>query len=138
MKKTIVLLTSAICLLTSCKTTKYVYVPEVHTDTLFITKQQRDSIWLHDSVFVKEYTKGDTVFMLHDKWHTKYIESIKHDSIYIATHDTIPKPYPVEVKVKKPLSWWQKTRMRLGELLLGIVGVLCAIGIIKLKTKIWP
>jgi hypothetical protein len=46
-------------MLSGCTTTKYVQVPVVHNDTTIVTKHQRDSIWLHDSTYIKE--KGDTV-----------------------------------------------------------------------------
>lgn len=126
------------CLLGGCKSVKYIPVPEHHTDTLYINKVERDSIWLHDSVHVVEKQVGDTIYMLHDRWHTKYVESIKHDTIYQSKTDSIDVPYPIEVKVEKPLSWWQKTRLRLGELLLGIIGVFGIIGIIKLKKIFMP
>lgn len=103
--------------LSGCKTrTVVMTVPEVRTDTLIITKSQRDSIWLHDSVYVSEKTENDTVFLEVKKWHTKYIETRTRDTIYIATHDTIPQPYPVEVikEVERDLSWWQKTKMWVG------------------------
>lgn len=134
----IAILMACILIFGSCKSVKYVRVPEVHTDTLFITKQQRDSIWLHDSVFVKEYTKGDTVYLMHDRWHTKYVESIKFDSIYISKCDTIAEPYPVEVKVEKQLTKWQRLRMRLGDVMLGLVGLLFVYGIFKLKRFFMP
>ena len=108
-----VLILFFITLLTSCKT-RTVVVETVRIDTTYITKQQRDSIWLHDSIFMHEYQKGDTVFMLRDRWHTKYIESIKHDTTYIAKTDSVPVPYPVEVKVPRELSWWQKTLQHTG------------------------
>lgn len=106
-----------VLVLSGCKTrTVVVTVPEVRTDTLIITKSQRDSIWLHDSIHVSEKTENDTVFLEVKKWHTKYIETRTRDTIYIATHDTIPHPYPVEVikEVERDLSWWQKTKMWVG------------------------
>lgn len=106
-----------VLVLSGCKTrTVVVTVPEVRTDTLIITKSQRDSIWLHDSVHVSEKTENDTVWLEVKKWHTKYIETRTRDTIYIATHDTIPHPYPVEVikEVEKELTWWQKTKMWVG------------------------
>ena len=39
-----------IMLMTGCTTTKYVTVPEIHHDTVRITKEQRDSIFLRDSI----------------------------------------------------------------------------------------
>ena len=109
-------------LLSSCSTTKVVEVEKVKTDTTYITKCQRDSVWLHDSIQVTE--KGDTVRI--EKWHTKYIEKQVHDTTYVATHDTIPAPYPETEYVEKELSWWQRVRLWLGNAvllaLLGVVG----------------
>lgn len=106
-----------VLVLSGCKTrTVVVTVPEVRTDTLIITKSQRDSIWMYDSVYVSEKQEGDTVWVELSKWHTKYIETRTRDTIYIATRDTIPHPYPVEVikEVERDLSWWQKTKMWVG------------------------
>lgn len=121
-----------IAMLTSCKT-RTVVVETVRTDTTYISKQQRDSIWLHDSIFMHEYQSGDTVFMLRDRWHTKYIESIKHDTNYIAKTDSVPVPYPVEVKVPRELTWWQKTLQRTG----GIALILLLVWIGRIALKIY-
>jgi hypothetical protein len=86
-------------LLGSCTTTKYVEVPVVHNDTTIITKHQRDSIWVRDSVMVSE--KGDTIRI--EKWHTKYVEKQVHDTTYIAKVDTIREVFTNEVE--KPLTW---------------------------------
>lgn len=113
-----------LALLASCRQVEYVTVEKARTDTTYITKWQKDSVWLHDSIHIKE--RGDTVLV--EKWHTKYVESIKHDTTYIATHDTIPQPYPIETikMVEKDLNWWQRLRMWLGNMvllaLLGVVG----------------
>ena len=114
----------AISLLASCRQIEYVTVEKARIDTTYITKWQRDSIWLHDSIHVKE--KGDTVLV--EKWHTKYVESIKHDTTYIATHDTIPDPFPVETikEVPAELSWWQRLRLWIGNI--GLVAMLGAVG----------
>lgn len=101
-----------------CTTTRYVPVIEHRTDTVQITKQQRDSIWLHDSIYMHEYIQGDTTFILRDRWHTKYIESISHDTTYISKRDTIPQPYPVEVEVERQLTWWQKFRLSMANVIL--------------------
>ena len=105
----------------SCTTTKYVTVPEYHTDTLIVNKVQKDSIWVHDSVSVRE--KGDTVWI--EKWHTKYAMKEVHDTTYIHKTDSMPMPYPVETikEVEKPLKWWQETLMWAGVLLFGFLGV---------------
>lgn len=115
-----VVLIMLVLLFAGCKT-RTVIVETVRTDTTYITKHQRDSIWLHDSIYMHEYQKGDTVFMLRDRWHTQYVEKQVHDTTYIASHDTIPKPYPVEVKVPRELNWWQKALQRTGGIALGLL-----------------
>ena len=103
-----------VIVLSGCTTEKIVTVEKVRTDTTTVTKWQRDSVWLHDSVFVKE--KGDSVLV--EKWHTKFIEKVTHDTLYQATHDTIPQPYPVEKEVSAKLSWWQSLRIWIGNIFL--------------------
>ena len=117
-------------LLVGCKTKeKVVTVEKVRNDTTYITKHQRDSVWLHDSIHVTE--KGDTIRI--ERWHTKYVERATHDTLYQATHDTIPQPYPVEKLVERELSWWQQTRMHLGEALLALAGIAVAVFVIRRK-----
>ena len=125
-------------LLSGCTTTKYITVPVSHTDTLIITKQQRDSIYLKDSTHVSEQQRGDTIILKITKFLTKYHDREVHDTLYQSKTDTVPMPYPVPEYVEKQLSWWQKTRLRMGEILMGLIGLIAIIGLIKLKTKIWP
>lgn len=98
----------------ACKSVKYVPVETIKYDSIYITQHQRDSIYLHDSIFHKE--KGDTILI--EKWHTKYIEKQVHDTLIQVERDTISQPYPYEVEVPARLSWWQKTRMHVGEVTL--------------------
>jgi hypothetical protein len=112
-----------------CKQVEYVTVEKVRNDTTFITKLVKDSVWLHDSVLVRE--KGDTVRI--EKWHTKYIEKVRVDTSYVATHDTIPQPYPVIKEVEKDLNWWQRLRLWIGNIgLLAILGAAVYFGV-----KLW-
>lgn len=90
-------------LLTGCTTTRYVEVEKVHHDSIYVTKFQKDSVWLHDSVWVERF--GDTVRI--DRWHTKYIEKQIHDTTYVAKRDSIPVPYEVIKEVPKKLNWLQ-------------------------------
>ena len=121
----------ALCvILTACTTTKYVTVPEYHTDTLIQTSVQRDSIYMHDSVWVNQYQKGDTIFVESGKWLTKYIERIKTDTIYQSRTDSVGVPYPVEVQVPRQLTWWQRTRMYAGNVLLVLLSGIVIYGAI--------
>ena len=113
-----------LALLASCRQVEYVTVEKVRTDTTYITKWQKDSVWLHDSIHIKE--RGDTVMI--ERWHTQWRDRLRVDTIYQATHDTIPQPYPVEVikEVPAELSWWQRLRLWIGNIglmaILGVVG----------------
>ena len=125
-----------VLLASACTTTKYVEVPVTHTDTLYVSKDKRDSIWLHDSIYLHEWQKGDTIMVDRVVYHTKIHETLRTDTVYQHRVDTIAKPYPVEVKVEKQMSWWQKLRIHAGEALLVLLAVACAIGIIKLVAII--
>ena len=109
-----------------CTKTEYVTVEKTRTDTTYITKHQRDSIWLHDSVMVSE--KGDTIRI--EKWHTKYVSKEVHDTLYLATHDTIPQPYPVTQYVEKPLS-----KIERALIIIGCLAIMALLVFIVLKIK---
>ena len=78
--------------LASCRTQERV-VEVVKTDTLIIKDVQRDSGYVerekHDSIYIHQ--KGDTVLI--EKWHTewrdRWRDREKHDTLYVAKHDTI-------------------------------------------------
>lgn len=109
--------------LCGCKTKeRVVVVTEQHTDTTYITKHQRDSVWLHDSISIRE--KGDTVWM--ERWHTKYIEKTATDTLYRSKTDSIPVPYPVE----KQLTRWQQIKVGYGGWAMGILAGLIAVFIL--------
>lgn len=90
----------------SCRTVKYVPVETVKIDTTYINKLQRDSIYMLDSVYVKE--KGDTVLI--EKYKYLYRDKLVRDTMYISKADSIQVPYPVE----KELTRWQQFRMDFG------------------------
>lgn len=136
MKKKSFFLLAILPLFFGCKTrTVLMTVPKVSTDTVIISKLQRDSIWLHDSVHVSEKTEGDTVWLEVTKWHTKYVEKVVRDTTYIATHDTIPMPYPVEVikEVEKELNWRERIQMGVGEFAMWLLLTGAALFIFKIS-----
>lgn len=107
---------------TGCKTTTYVPVVEHHTDTLRVVQHHRDSIYLHDSTFVREFVQGDTVRIITEMWHTKYRDRLKTDTLYRSRTDSVPVPYPVIKEVKKPLTMIEKGLMGTG--IGSLVGIL--------------
>ena len=100
----------------SCKTTKVVTVDRVTHDTTFVAREHRDSIYLHDSVFVKEWQKGDTVFITTMQWKDRWRERIVKDTLRVVKVDSIPVPYPVVKEVEKKMTKTQKGLMWTGGL----------------------
>ena len=108
-----------ILLTTACTTTKYITVDRVRTDTTYIHQQQRDSIYVHDSVAVSSL--DDTLRI--ERWHTRYVERTATDTIYKTKTDSVPVPYPKTEYVERTLTWWQQTRIHAGEALLALLGI---------------
>lgn len=113
----------SVVLLIGCKTTKYVPVPSVSVDSVYVDRFHRDSVYLHDSVFVNRWTQGDTVFV--DKVITKYKykDRWRYDTVAVVRTDSVQVPYPVE----KDLGWWEKTRLYSFPVLVAMVTVLAFI-----------
>lgn len=113
---------AAALLIMCCSCTRTVYVPQtsIQRDSIYLTQYKRDSIYMRDSIF--QWLKADTMYIY--KWHTKYIERLSTDTLYIERNDTIREPYPVE----KPLTYWQKSFMSIGKVSLGVwFGILIAL-----------
>ena len=110
-------------LLSGCTTTKYVPVPEYHTDTLRQVTVRHDSVMVHDSIHITE--KGDTVRI--ERWHTQYRDRIIRDTIYQSKRDSIPYPVEVTKEVPAKLTWWQQTRLHLANILLWLLALLAVI-----------
>lgn len=103
----------------SCRSVKYVPYETIKHDSIYITNHQKDSVYIHDSIFQKE--KGDTLIL--EKWHTKYVEKQVHDTSFVERWDSIYVPYPVE----RELSTWEKRYISLGKVSLGLyIGLVVA------------
>ena len=96
-----------ISLIVGCTTTKYVPVPSVSVDSVFVDRWLRDSVYLRDSVFVNQWTQGDTVYR--DKVVTRYRhkDRWRYDTVAVVRTDSVRMPYPVE----KDLSIWEMTKI---------------------------
>lgn len=108
-----ILVLAAMGFFSSCTRTVYIPQTTVQRDSIYLTQYKRDSIYMHDSVFV--HTKSDTLIV--ERWRTKYIERVVSDTLYIEKADTLRIPYPVE----KPLTTIQKAWIKLGKLSAGFL-----------------
>ena len=110
-------------LLSGCTTTKYVPVPEYHTDTLRQVTVRYDSVMVHDSIHITE--KGDTVRI--ERWHTQWRDRWRTDTVYQSKTDSIPYPVEVIKEVPAKLTWWQQTRLHLANIVLWLLALLAVI-----------
>ena len=90
----------------SCRTTEYVPVEVVKTDTTYINKVQRDSIYHLDSIYIVD--RGDTVLITKTKY--LYRDKLVRDTVYMSKTDSIQVPYPVE----RQLTRWEQFRLDVG------------------------
>jgi len=148
----IVICVASLLMLVACKTRRsIVYVPEVRTEYVHTTdsihhtdsiiKEKETTIMMLDSAAMAEYgiklQAAERAWLVKTKELERELQRIaKMKSDTIIQIDSIPYPVPVPEYIEKELSWWQKTRIHLGESLLGIMGVLLIIGIIKLRKYI--
>lgn len=118
MKKNIAILILFI-FISGCRSIQYVPVETVRIE--YRDRFKIDSIIKYDSVYFDRYMKGDTTFIIKEKY--KYLDKIKivHDSVFKT--DSISVPYPVE----KQLSKWEKVKMDFGGISIGVASCLLII-----------
>ena len=126
------------CLMGSCTTTKYVTVPQQHTehhwhtDSVFqrdsVVKETLTTVMQLDSAEMSRY--GIQLKSAERAWLVKTAElerQIQQLMQLSATRDTVRDsiPYPVEVPVEVPaqLTWWQQTRLHIATILLYLLGL---------------
>ena len=119
----IVVLCVMIAMLCQGCATQYVPVETIRYDSIFLAKIQKDSIFVRDSVHIKE--KGDTVFV--DKWKDTYNLVVRIDTVISVRTDSIPIPYPVERKLNR----WEQLKMDFGGYFFGVSFLLAAYYIIR-------
>lgn len=113
----------------SCRSVKYVPVETVRHDSVFITQHSKDSIYLHDSIHIVE--KADTVLI--ERWHTRWRDRLRTDTIYISKVDTIQVPYPVERKLSKA----EKMYINIGKWSVGVLTGLVFSFVIYIFIRRW-
>lgn len=117
-------------LLSGCSTGRTVERVVVKSDTCYMERVRKDSVLLHDSVFVTEYMRGDTVFRDRYKWQYVYKDRLLRDTSYVAVRDTVREVRTVEVE--KKLSKWQRLRLHIADVLLVGIVVGLLLGVRKL------
>lgn len=121
-----------VALLLGCAHTKYVTVPEYHTEYVSRTDSvlRIDTIMRHDSVSVMMV--GDTVRIDRYLWrdNIRYRYVVKSDTILMT--DSVRVPYPVE----RQLTKWERRFMGIGKMAVGgmvVAGIIFIIWLSKRK-----
>ena len=117
------LVCAVLTLLFGCRSVEHVPVPSVSVDSVYVDRFHRDSVYLHDSVFVNQWVQGDTVYR--DRVVMKYVykDRWRYDTVAVLRADTVSVPYPVE----KDLGWWERAKLGAFPLLVAIVAALAFI-----------
>lgn len=124
-------LTCLVLAAASCRTIQTVEVPVPVHDTTYITKTERDSVFVEHTTH--EYVKGDTVFMKITT--TKYVDRVKTDTVRLYVEKPIEIVKTETKTVEKPLNFIEKTLIAFGVLfILSLISVV-VISIIGLKKK---
>ena len=125
-------------ILSSCTTTKYVPVTETrtehhwHTDTV----RQRDSTHTERETIIREVDSAAMAkfgiqmqanqrawLVLQREMENRLLELEHMTAQRDTVRDSIPVPYPVVKMVEKPLSWWERLRLNIFNVLLGVIAL---------------
>ena len=117
----------------SCRSVRVIEKEVIKTDTVLTTKIQIDSIYINDSIYIRELIQGDTVKITTDRWHTRWRDRILYDSIYIAQRDTVKVTDIKEVPRK--LSGWQWFQIWAGRL--ALLAIMLAAGVVIYKKRLF-
>lgn len=119
--------------LAGCKSVQYVPVETVRTDSIYVDRYQRDSIYQRDSVFVNRWIAGDTIYQDKVVWKYVYRDMVKYDTVATLRSDTINVPYPVECKLSK----WEQLKLNVGGWAISIIIIIVLIimGFMVYKLK---
>lgn len=120
-------------LLAGCKSVQYVPFETVRTDSVYVDRYLRDSIYQRDSVFINRWTAGDTVYQDKVVWKYVYRDKVKYDTVAILRSDSVRVPYPIDRKHTK----WEQIRLDVGGWAIGVViiTILIVVGCRMYKLK---
>lgn len=130
MKKVLLIMCLAV-IVSGCKTNERL-VEVVRMDSTIVTHETRDSIYIQDSIYMRD--KGDTVLV--EKWHTRWRERTIHDTLYISHHDSVPVPYPVIKEVEREQTRKERLLIQTGRVVMLFGVVLLVYGLWSLWRKL--
>lgn len=113
----------------------------IRHDTLFVLRHAFDTLRTHDSIYVREVQRGDTILItkFRDRW--LYKVEVRHDTLYKAVGDTL-RATEVEYKtvtkeVERDYTAWEKVRLRWFTIILTCLIALLAWTFRKQLHQLW-
>ena len=133
----IILVSLGFLLLGACTTTKYVEIEteKVVHDSIVSVKQYVDSIYQRDSIYINQYTHGDTVYRDKVKFIYRYRDKLRIDTLHHWHVDSVLVEQTRIIEVDKPQSKWQFFLHYLGIFALATIVVLLVICILWLIRR---
>ena len=90
----------------SCSSTKSMPVVQSNDTTSFIQKSTSvDTIYQHDSVFVREVMRGDTVYLTRTEWRDRWRTRVERDTVVDVRVQKEVVQLPPERYVPKFYRW---------------------------------
>ncbi len=133
------LVLTILLMLCACTSTKYVEVPvvtyKVVNDSIVSVKVKVDSIFERDSIYINQYTYGDTVYRDKIKYIYRYRDKLRIDTLHHWHVDSVLVEQTRIIEVDKPPSKWQSFLHNLGIFALATIVVLIVIGILWLIRR---
>lgn len=112
LKVLIAIIIAMVCV--GCKSVEYVEVETIRLDTLHHYEFQLDSIVRIDSIYEREYIKGDTIYKEKEVYRSRNTHKAKADTVREIKVEYVEKP----IEVEKKLTAWQKIKINTGEIFL--------------------
>ena len=98
-----------LCFLSALPSCSPRIIEKVRTEYVAQEVHHRDTVITRDSVYIREWMKGDTVFV--DRFRDRYVYRDRwRDSVLIQV-DSFAIERIKEVKVEKPLSWGKRAKI---------------------------
>ena len=110
-----------------CRTTEYIEVPVTHTE--YVYRDRVDSVAVHDSVYIMEYHRGDTVRVVEFRYkdRIRYIQAtdtiIHRDTVSVVRPQVVVRLEYRTRGVVKILAW------------LGVAGLLALAAYLYMRFK---
>ena len=102
----LLILCMILLVLQSCNSMRSMPVVQSNDTTSFIQRSvSSDTIYLRDSVFVREVQKGDTVYLTRIEWRDRWRVRLVHDTIHDTQYVERVVEHPPERYVPKFYRW---------------------------------